>query len=164
MAIEATGIVSEHGESGELVLERRVAHDALAVWPYFAESRELGMWFGAYAGDPDSGEVVVAMSAEEGDATIAVEILDCVAPEHLAVLTNDEHGSWSLEVELVDGGHEQGSGTTVRFTHHDVVLAALPEIGPGWEWYLDRLVAALDGRPMPEWDDYYPALRAAYTR
>ncbi|ROR66149.1 SRPBCC domain-containing protein [Agrococcus jenensis] len=163
MAIARTGTVTEHGESAELALERRVAADAIAVWPFLTESRELGMWFGTYAGDPDSGEVVMSMTAEEGDATTAVEILDCHAPEHLAVLTTDEHGSWSLEVEVLDGGHDAGSGATIRFTHHDVALSALPDIGAGWEWYLDRLVAALAGQPMPDWDDYYPALRDAYA-
>jgi uncharacterized protein YndB with AHSA1/START domain len=163
MAIARTGTVTEHGESAELTLERTVASDAIAVWPFLTESRELGMWFGTYAGDPDSGEVVMSMTAEEGEATTAVEILDCDAPEHLAVLTTDEHGSWSLEVELIDGGPEPGSGATIRFTHHDVALPALPDIGAGWEWYLDRLVAALAGQPMPDWDDYYPALRDAYA-
>ncbi|WP_306232163.1 SRPBCC domain-containing protein [Agrococcus beijingensis] len=164
MAVTATGTVKVHGDAAELSLERHVPKDAIAVWPYFAESRELGTWIGSYVGDPDSGEVVLSMNAEGGEATSAVEILDCQPPEHLAVQTTDESGHWSLEVELVDGGHEAGSGTTIRFTHHDVPLAQLPDVGPGWEWYLDRLVAALAGQPMPNWDDYYPALREAYTR
>ena len=163
MAIERTGIVTEHGETCELTLERKVTADAIAVWPFLTESRELGIWFANYVGDPDSGEVVLSMTAEEGDATSAVEILDCSAPEHLVVQTTDESGSWSLELELLDGGHEPGSGTTIRFTQHELPLAMLPDVGAGWEWYLDRLVAAIAGEPMPVWDDYYPALRDAYA-
>ena len=163
MAIERTGIVTEHGETCELTLERKVTADAIAVWPFLTESRELGIWFANYVGDPDSGEVVLSMTAEEGDATSAVEILDCSAPEHLVVQTTDESGSWSLELELLDGGHEPGSGTTIRFTQHELPLALLPDVGAGWEWYLDRLVAAIAGEPMPAWDDYYPALRDAYA-
>lgn len=162
--VTRTGTVAEHGDSAELTLERRVTADAIAVWPFLSESRELGMWFGTYVGDPDSGEVVMSMTAEDGEATTAVEILDCQAPEHLAVLTSDEQGSWSLEIELVDGGHEAGSGTTIRFTHHDLALGALPDVATGWEWYLDRLVAALGGQPMPDWGEYYPALRDEYAR
>lgn len=159
-----TGTVEPHGEAAELTLERRVDADAIAVWPFLTESRELGRWFGVYAGDPDSGEVVLSMTAEEGEATSAIEILDCSAPEHLAVLSTDESGSWSLEVEVVDGGPEPGSGSTIRFTQHDLPLAQLPDIATGWEWYLDRLVAAIADAPMPDWDDYYPALRDAYAR
>lgn len=162
MPITPTGTINRHGDAAELTLERRVDDDAIAVWPYLAESRELSVWFGAYVGDPDSGEVVLSMTAEEGEATRAVEILDCHAPEHLAVLASDEHGSWSLEVELVDGGHEAGSGTTIRFTHHDLPAEQVPDVAAGWEWYLDRLVAALARQPMPARDDYFPALRDAY--
>lgn len=163
MGIERTGSVTEHGQMCELTLERRVTADAIAVWPFLSESRELGLWFATYVGDPDSGEVVLAMTAEEGDPTSAVEIIDCTAPEHLVVQTTDEAGSWSLEVELVDGGREPGSGTLIRFTQHELPLTMLPDVAAGWEWYLDRLVAAIGGQPMPEWDDYYPALRDAYT-
>ncbi|WP_413316761.1 SRPBCC domain-containing protein [Agrococcus sp. 1P02AA] len=163
MGIERTGSVTEHGQMCELMLERQVTADAIAVWPFLSESRELGLWFATYVGDPDSGEVVLAMTAEEGDATSAVEILDCTAPEHLVVQTTDESGSWSLEVELVDGGDEPGSGTLIRFTQHELPLTMLPDVAAGWEWYLDRLVAAIGGTPMPAWDDYYPALRDAYA-
>lgn len=163
MAIQRTGTVTAHGSTCELTIERRVSADAIAVWPFLSESRELGIWFATYVGEPDSGEVVLSMTAEGGEATSAVEILDCTAPEHLVVQTTDESGSWSLEVELVDGGHEPGSGTLIRFTQHELPLASLPDVGAGWEWYLDRLVAAIAGAPMPSWDDYYPALRDAYA-
>jgi len=35
--------------------------------------------------------------------------------------------------------------------------------GPGWEYYLDRLVADRAGEPMPEWDEYYLAQKAFYA-
>ena len=35
-------------------------------------------------------------------------------------------------------------------------------MGPGWDYYLDRLMAAHAGRPMPEWEHYYPALAEHY--
>jgi len=33
------------------------------------------------------------------------------------------------------------------------------EVGPGWEYYLDALVASRDGQPAPDFDDYYPAMK-----
>ncbi|GGT95339.1 hypothetical protein GCM10010177_62980 [Actinomadura citrea] len=33
------------------------------------------------------------------------------------------------------------------------------EIGPGWEYYLDMLVAARDGSPEPDFDAYFPAMK-----
>ena len=37
------------------------------------------------------------------------------------------------------------------------------QMGPGWDYYLDRLAAARAGRrAMPEWEHYYPALAEHY--
>jgi hypothetical protein len=63
-----------------------------------------------------------------------------------------------LEAELT----ESDGITTLRLTHHLDDSADPASTGPGWEYYLDRLVAARDGTPMPEWDDYYPAQKAYY--
>lgn len=161
MAIKRTGTVTEHGEMCELTLERAVMAKPTAVWPFLSESDSLGRWFGNYVGEPESGEVVLAMTAEDGEATSAVEILECLPAEHLIVQTTDESGSWSLEIELV--ADESDAGTLIRFSHHELPLSMLPDVGAGWEWYLDRLVAALAGEPMPAWDDYYPVLRDAYA-
>ena len=37
-------------------------------------------------------------------------------------------------------------------------------VGPGWDYYLDRLVAVEAGRDVGTvvWDDYYPALAEHY--
>ena len=33
------------------------------------------------------------------------------------------------------------------------------EVGPGWEYYLDMLVASRDGQQAPDFGDYYPAMK-----
>ena len=40
--------------------------------------------------------------------------------------------------------------------------APLGAVGPGWEYYLDMLVASRAGEPLPDFDDYYPAQAAYY--
>jgi hypothetical protein len=47
--------------------------------------------------------------------------------------------------------------------HHLDTEANSEEIGPGWEYYLDRLIAAMNGNPMPDFDDYWPNLASAYA-
>jgi hypothetical protein len=37
------------------------------------------------------------------------------------------------------------------------------EIGPGWEYYLDMLVAARDGSPEPDFDAYFPAMKPYFV-
>jgi hypothetical protein len=42
--------------------------------------------------------------------------------------------------------------------------ALADSVGPGWEYYLDRMVAAETGADPGAlvWDDYYPGLRHHY--
>jgi hypothetical protein len=39
----------------------------------------------------------------------------------------------------------------------------ISNVGPGWEYYLDLLVASRDDRPLPAFDDYFPAQQAYYA-
>jgi hypothetical protein len=65
---------------------------------------------------------------------------------------------WGVEVAL-----REGAGvTTVTFTHRMSPADAVGDIGPGWLYYLDRVEASRTDAPMPEWDDYYPALKGDY--
>lgn len=57
---------------------------------------------------------------------------------------------------------QRGDTTELTFVQHlnDTTIAG--ELGPGREYYLDRLVAARAGREPPAFDDYYPAQKAHY--
>jgi hypothetical protein len=37
------------------------------------------------------------------------------------------------------------------------------DMGPGWEYYLDNLVAARAGEKLPKFDEYYPSMQVHYT-
>ena len=49
--------------------------------------------------------------------------------------------------------------TELRFTHHLTGTDGVGEVGPGWEYYLDALVASRDGQPAPDFTDYYPEMK-----
>ena len=53
--------------------------------------------------------------------------------------------------------------TTLEFVHHSVNRKAVGELGPGWEYYLDALVASREGQPGPKFDAYYPSQKAYFT-
>jgi hypothetical protein len=38
------------------------------------------------------------------------------------------------------------------------------DVGPGWEYYLDMLVAVGEGKALPSFEDYYPAQQAYFLR
>ncbi|HEU4907663.1 MAG TPA: SRPBCC family protein [Propionibacteriaceae bacterium] len=155
-----TGRVIPTATGRDLVLERILPGSIDDAWASITESDRLSRWFCTWTGEPRVGATVeLTLVAEEGDATSQAEILACEPPIHLAVSTHDQGGAWLLEVTLtpIDSEH-----TRLRFVHHLDEAANSEEIGPGWEYYLDRLVAAMNGNRMPDFDDYWPSLASAY--
>jgi hypothetical protein len=58
---------------------------------------------------------------------------------------------------------ESAGTTTLEFVHHCVNRKAVAELGPGWEYYLDALVASREGQSLPKFDAYYPGQKAYFT-
>lgn len=130
----------------DLVLRRRLAHPVADVWRAVVE--KTGAWFSSWEQGPGEDDVVF----EDGPATI----LDCVPAERLLLQFGDEEFAWRNGVTLEDAG----GATLLTLTHGfdpedgEVDLTGLEDIAPGWEFYLDRLAAHLDGSPPPEFEGY----------
>lgn len=143
----------------DLVLERTFRAPIDDVWASITEPERTARWFGPWTGRGAPGETVeLTMSFEEGADPSKVLIKACEPPRRLVVETYDAAGTWLLEAEL----SEADGVTTLVFTHHLPDDADPGSVGPGWEYYLDLLVAARDGGPALEWDDYYPAQKGYY--
>ncbi len=111
-------------------------------------------------GDPASGTVQLHMSAEEGTPASPVRIDSCSEPYVLAVTTPAEGEPWVLRMIL----SSTAVGSSLTFTHELPTPVDASSIGPGWEFYLDRLAAVLDGGEVPDdFEKYYPARASAYT-
>ena len=149
-------------EQHTLTLRREFAAPASDVWASITESDRLARWFGTWAGDPSTGRVTVTMNAEaEAVPPAPYDIHACEPPHRLDVSAVDEYGAWRLVAELT----EHDGRTTLTLRQEEVDPATLGETGPGWEWYLDRLVAAATGQPLPslaDFDTEYLPLGAAY--
>lgn len=150
-------------EQGHLVLERRFSAPIGDVWASITESERLARWFGTWTGDPAAGFVMVTMTAEaEPVPPVRYEIDSCEEPRLLAVSATDDYGTWRLRAEL----SEEAGTTTLVFRQLEVDTGAIGNVGPGWEWYLDRLVAAVGGDVPPgldEFDTAYMAMSHAYA-
>ncbi|MFI6822844.1 SRPBCC family protein [Micromonospora sp. NPDC050187] len=143
----------------DLVLTRTFRAPVEDVWASVTEPERTARWFGPWEGEPGPGRTVrVQLAYEEGKPWHDLLIEACEPPHRLAVATLAEHGSWRLEMLLV----EADGVTELRFVHHLDSEEAIGEVGPGWEYYLDLLVAARDGADLPIFDDYYPAMKPYY--
>lgn len=156
-----TGRVSRTAIGRDLVLERVLPGSIHDAWASITESDRLARWFCTWTGESRVGATIeLTMVAEEGNATSRAEILACEPPTHLAVSTHDQGGDWLLDATLtpVDSTH-----THLLFVHHLDAEAKADEIGPGWEYYLDALGAAMNGTSAPDFNDYWPSLASAYA-
>src|SRR3954469_16179359 len=103
MSRQPTGRIETIDGVRRLVIEREFRVSIDDVWAAVTEPERLARWIGVWTGDPASGHVPFAMTAES--------------------------------------------------------------VGPGWEYYLDRLGAVLIGGDVTAIDfdrDYYPAMAAHY--
>lgn len=152
-----------------VVLTRSFAAPIESVWAAVTESDRLERWIGPWTGDPTSGSVLFHMNAEgDGTPTETFTIDACDPPRRLALTSTSESNDdvWHFALDLA----EADGRTMLTFSQSvpDAEMAA--SVGPGWEYYLDRLVAAETGQDVAalEWDDYYPSqsdhYRALFSR
>lgn len=143
----------------DLVLVRTFRAPIEDVWASITESDRTARWFASWRGEGRPGGTIrYRMGFEEGSAEGEARIESCDAPRHLAITTIDASGNWSLEVNL----SETDGVTELRLTHHLDATVDPGSVGPGWEYYLDMLVASREDAPVPSFDDYYPAQSEYY--
>ncbi|WP_327150626.1 SRPBCC family protein [Nocardia sp. NBC_01329] len=160
MSIRPTGRLEPTPGGHDLILTRTYRAPIEDVWAGITESERTARWFGPWEGDAGPGRTIrVKQSYEEGQPWSEYTIEICDPPSRLALRAVDEHGSWHLEVTL----SEQDGQTELEFVHHLDSTRELPEIGPGWDYYLDAFGASRSDARRPDFDDYYPALRDYYT-
>ncbi|MFI5890108.1 SRPBCC family protein [Actinoplanes sp. NPDC051513] len=140
----------------DLVLTRTFRAPIADVWASLTDPERTARWFGRWEGDAAPGRTIkVQMAQEEGKPWMDMTVDACEAPSRLALSAGEEPDRWRLDLTLA----ESAGVTELRFTQHLTTKDGVGEVGPGWEFYLDALVAARDGLPMPGFDDYYPSMK-----
>ena len=147
----------EHRDGADrLVFTRSFSAPLDAVWAACTEPERMERWIGTWTGDPASGEVTFRMTAEGDDVPDEVYLVEACEPPHRFVVRSRDaapfssdgsgprvHWQHSLELSEADGV------TTLTFTQvvprPPVAGDMVASVGPGWDYYLDRLVHELDG-------------------
>ncbi len=154
-----TGRAHRTARGVELEIKRQFRAPIEDVWESVTDPQSTARWIGPWSGDSGPGKTVkLQMVFEDGDASSDVLIEVCEPPHRLVVSTNDQAGQWRLELVL----RQDGETTELSFLQHDLDPSMAGEVGPGWEYYLDMLVAARAGTTRPQFSDYYPAQRAHF--
>ena len=154
-----TGRLFRTSTGSDLIVSRTFRAPAEDVWSSLTEPDRTARWFGPWEGDAAPGRTIkVQMAFEEGAPWCDLHIDACDPPRRLAVSMGDESGNWRMELLL----SEANNLTELRLVHHLETEDGVGEIGPGWEYYLDMLIAARDNSPTPDWNDYYPAMKSYF--
>ncbi|URN07014.1 SRPBCC family protein [Actinomadura madurae] len=144
------------GTGSDLVLTRTFRAPITDVWASVTAPERTARWFGPWKGDAAPGKTIqVQMAFEEEEPWMDMHIDACEPPQRLALSASDDHGEWRLELHLA----ETGGTTQLRFVQHLDSTKEIGEVGPGWEYYLDMLVAAREGSPKPNFANYYPTMK-----
>jgi uncharacterized protein YndB with AHSA1/START domain len=162
----ATGHKEEREGREFVVFTRTFRAPIDDVWAAVTESDRLGRWIGTWEGDPAEGQVRFQMRFEGDEASSEKFQIDvCEPPHRLAITTEMPYDgvnpqTWQLRVELA----ERDGVTTLTFAQDVPEPEMAHSVGPGWDYYLDRMVVAeAGGDPGTlDFDDYYPALADHY--
>lgn len=160
MSPHPTGRVVLTSSGADLILTRTCRAAIEDVWKSVTDPDCTARWFGRWEGDARPGKYVTLYLGFEPDAPPGQVLIESCRPPHaLAISMKDEHGDWRLELSF----ERMGDVTTLTFVHHLTDAKSVGDIGPGWEYYLDMLIASRDGNPLPNFADYYPAQREYFV-
>lgn len=156
MSSTPTGRLLRTADGSDLIVSRTFRAPASDVWASVTEPDRTARWYGRWEGDAAPGRTIkVQMAYEDQAPWFDMRIDACDPPRRLALSATDESGTWRVELLL----SETAGRTELQLVHHLETVDGVGEFGPGWEYYLDMLVAARDGSPQPSFDDYYPAMK-----
>lgn len=159
MTGKPTGRLVHTADGADLVVTRIFRAGIEDVWASVTEPDRTARWYGRWVGDAAPGRTIkVQMAYEEGAPWMEMHIDVCDAPRRLALSATAEAGGWRVELLLT---YAEGR-TELQLVHHLETTEGVGEFGPGWEYYLDLLVAAREGTPRPEFADYYSAMKPYY--
>lgn len=148
MSLKGQGRRATVDGADSLVVPRNFSHGIEAVWEAVTDPEALKPWIGTWTGDSATGTVVFFMTHEgEEHAGETVTIHACQAPTHLSVttVTNDDA---AVEFTIIINLTEEPGVTRMEFVQSVPDPSWGSGMGPGWEYYLDRLAAQLNGEDI----------------
>ncbi|MGH3726817.1 MAG: SRPBCC family protein [Mycobacterium sp.] len=161
---ERLGQLMVDGDRATLAFERRLPYPVETVWSAIADPEQRRIWIGETTLETHAGghfEMVPSgppLPPEVKRVTGRVLVWE---PPHVL-----EH-EWKQSI--VDDSvvryelSADGDGTLLRFTHRGLSVQHANGFRPGTHAFFDRLIAYLDGEPMPEWGQRYKEIAALIT-
>lgn len=151
MSFKPTGRLAYREDGLYLMLDRLFSASKDDVWASVSRSTGLQGWIGTYTGAPETG--AVRFKLDEADAEWEyVSIIKCIPPKRFTADIGEGAAARHVILHLVEGA----GMTTLTFGQRLHSAAEAATVGPFWDYYFDRLVAARTGQPIPARTHYKP--------
>lgn len=139
------------GEIFDIVFDRDLPHSVDTVWNALTQPGKLAQWLGKATVDPQVGGTV---TIDFQGMAIVGQILqwkDCELVEY--TWTSQ---SFPGELSIVHWALTKKSDNRCHLQFMEKLVSPnyLTGAGPGWHYVLDTLALALDGKPIPVWNDH----------
>lgn len=160
------GTIIIKGGYATLQYKRHLPHAPTVVWKAITDPKELAVWFNTKATiDARPGGKIDFISAPAGFHTTG-RILTWDPPHvfehewHIEPHPQLPHGEFDSVIrwELV----EDAGFTLLTVTHRCLTKETALGFAPGMHAFLDRLVAHLDQKVLPNWMERYAAVKGSY--
>ncbi|MCX7522614.1 SRPBCC domain-containing protein [Microbacterium sp. STN6] len=160
MTPQPTGRLVRHSDGVYVVLDRVFLAPIDDVWGSLTRPYRLATWLGECTGHVSTGAVRIRKAGIPDMEWEHVAVLECEAPTRFRGEVGSNGDSRRVYWHLTHAN----SYTTVTLGQRRENGTLEPLMGVRTEYCLDRLVAARAKRPLPVWDDYYPALLPHYEK
>ena len=157
MTAKATGHYTLKPDGLYLQFDRLFHAPIEEVWFSLTNPTAMQAWIGTYTGRPETGGVRSHGLRGRGGRL--------AEREHPRVRRRTASSPTRARARRASGcsaTREAGGMTTLTFGQKLPNPGGCRADGARWDYYLDRPLAARAGRPLPEWEHYYPALAEHY--
>lgn len=129
-----------------VAFDRHFDATADTVWSALTDPERTALWSGPWRPVAGSGrDIEITMTAEQDAPRVPVHIMECVPNQALTLRLGEGPQAWVVSFYLDSDRHARQPSTTLTLVQTFTAAETLEQAGPGWEYYLDRLVAAETG-------------------
>ncbi|MBA0046369.1 SRPBCC family protein [Mycobacterium sp. NPDC050853] len=166
------GQLTVDGDRAALTFERRLPYPVETVWSAIADPEQRRAWIGETTLETRTGGQFQMVPSGPPLPTEAKRVTGRVLvwePPHVLehewkqAILDEPHARRGSEPAHSVVRYElsaDGDGTLLRFTHRGLSVQHANGFRPGTHAFFDRLIAYLDGEPMPEWGQRYQEIAA----
>ena len=140
-----------------ITVSRHLPLSRRAAWEWLTDSGKTAKWYGPYT--LQGGRLTIRLIQEEGQPEAQGELLRYEQESLLLLRIGPAEAPWDVTVRL----DSAPGGSLVTISQPGIGKEEDPWIIAGWSFYLDCLLAAVNGEAAPKFEDYVGHLKQDAT-